>query len=360
MHGFLGGWTILSMDTILWTLILLLFIYIHFVKQNYWLSPLILSLAILTRHEAVILIPFWLIDIIRLKIKYGCNRLLIYQICLVFVISIIYYGLRYAYYGTLIPHALLAKQLLISYRPMPLAALQWWGILAGVPIIVFILVLIKRQTTISWLVVGYIGLSFLTYIFSPSSDFARYSVHLWPLVIIFVAIGIFDWYRHWKIVIVILTTIQIIFSISEFRSDISMGAMHQDARRQVAQKYFRCVGNFWPILSSDLGMYGYILSDYTFIDIAGVTSRDVLAQYQQGNNIDEIILTKRPRYLIDSYIWQNDSLIFNRLLVEDMVLKHCKPSNLIKSMKAKICFKIDVGDFIRERSFGIAKIILKN
>lgn len=100
------------------------------------------------------------------------------------------------------------------------------------------------------------------------------------------------------------------------------------------------------VLSGDIGMIAYGALNTKFIDLAGLTSKDVLNKYQKGETIDTVIFEKRPKALADTFILMGGSLNHQILTNQVEYIKGMKVYTNLRFEKVfkNILFKCQNGE----------------
>jgi hypothetical protein len=86
-------------------------------------------------------------------------------------------------------------------------------------------------------------------------------------------------------------------------------AEHQICRKDLGQFIHSKISNEEYIASSDIGAISYMAINHRFIDLAALTSADVLAQYQVGKTADDIMAEKKVKYIADTFSDSSSNLI---------------------------------------------------
>lgn len=314
LHGFISGWSISGMEAVLFTAVVTYFIYLYvFLKSNNSvLISISLILVILTRMEGVLLFALWgIFEFYKLIINKLSLKNFVVSLIPVVLTLLALYGVKYAYYGSLISNAVAFKRIATYYQPNPTQLfISWIGTSLIVITLAFATVKIKSIPGKIFLYV-YSLLSFLTFIIGPHSDGARYSIHILPITIILAACTLNYMLNNKKngriynkyIVILLLVGIlsQSLISAIVVRSFMVRLVKGQECRREIGQYIQSHYKSLDQVISGDVGTLAYQAINNNFIDIAGLTSSDILKAYQEKKTIDSIILSKKPKVLADTF-----------------------------------------------------------
>lgn len=294
-HGFVSGWAALGMDTVPYVALLVMWAYWTFARRNDTASMILTGLIVLARFEGLMVVPIWWFATGR----NGKRALIVLALCG------IYYIFRFAYYGTIFSHALLAKRLLTYYQPNPENILNIWRHFAfAAPFLALAGVLMQRR--LIWLGI-YIAASAAACLLGPHSDWARYSVHLFPLMLIAGAPVMKR--RYVAIAVCTVLLWQGYGSVVWMRGQAARLAPAQEIRGQVGDWLQANAQGQW-VLSGDLGQIAYRAMDCKFIDLFGLTSPDILKAYRSGKNAGEVIEAKHPRYIADTFNMIDNKPVF--------------------------------------------------
>jgi hypothetical protein len=332
-HGFISGWAILGMDAVPFAALLCALAWAIFERRDTLSFALVIA-VVLMRPEGVLAVPCWWWATGR-KVRDGV---------LVAGLIALYYGARWTYYGTPFGHALAAKQVSLYYYSQPMKIIAAWRTFA---LTASIIALIGAYTDkrVRWLA-GYIILAAVACLLGPNSDWCRYAVPLFPLCLIagspsfrrtgyiFVVCVVlmsqgYDSYRWMYYQAKNLAPVQQARAeagrwleknaSAEFEfipADISIPSIRRPlVNGQIPYNFTHGGGaaHIIPgpwVLSGDIGAIAYFAPDVRFIDTIGLTSRDVLAAYQRGENLDAIIKARRPRYVADTFEIKDGSLLY--------------------------------------------------
>lgn len=311
IHGFISGWAISGMETVFFTFLVTAFIYSYFFskKSAVILQTILLGLILLTRMEGILLIAVWFFaEIInnRTQVKQKFWMRLGSQCVVLGIIFVGIYGFKYIYYGSIVSTAVAFKRIATYYLPNPMNIIFVWG---GTSFFVMVLAgysLIHVKFKKYWSLFLYMILSGFSLFFGPHSDGARYSVHLLPIVMIFAGMGATYLYKINKhtlvviiaVVLIVLQTLASTFVVRMYMQKLAAG----QACRSALGTYVAATsssGQF--ILAGDLGMVAYRAEDQEFIDISGLTSKNILSAYARKQVIDPIIMKNKPPVLVDTF-----------------------------------------------------------
>jgi len=325
LHGLISGWALSGMETLFFSFLVLAFIYQYlFQKKNdAFLLITTLVLILLIRTEGIILLGVWgLSELYSVFIERKKSILQLVSKSLVyFVILASFYYFQAMYYGSLTTNAFEFKQIATYYQPNPFYIMLVWG---GTSLILSLLaaysLLIKRNAKTLFIGV-YVAISFLALFIGPYSDGARYSVHLLPLVSILASVGFkrFIDSNNLKFIFItlLLITAQTIFSTFFVRHYVLAHRKGQECRREIGKYLSINLSENDYVLAGDIGMISYSAPNVKFIDLGGLTSSDVLTQYQNKQTIDKIILKKRPKLLADTF-YNNDNRLSHPILENEV------------------------------------------
>lgn len=309
LHGFISGWAISGMETTVFTFLITMFVYYYFFQKNSSrvLHTILLILILLTRMEGVMLVGVWFlregITQVKLYKKDSWKTFLVQCIVLGMVFSV-FYIFKYVYYGTVVSTAVAFKRIATYYLPDPKNVIVVW---VGTSMIVSLLAtytLYSKQFKMYGALLLYILLSFISVLIGPHSDGARYSIHLLPICMIFAGCGLiqlFEKRKHLSIGIGILVVVQTLLSTFVVRSAMVRLIADQTCRFEIGNYISSHVSRDAMIVSGDLGMIAYMSPSNEFIDISGLTSKDILTQYQHKDVLDPILMKKKPGILADTF-----------------------------------------------------------
>jgi hypothetical protein len=224
----------------------------------------------------------------------------------VFATIIVYFTARYAYYGTLIPHAYSAKQLMPYYHSNPMGIINLWTLFAiAVPILAATGAYYEKRFR---LMTAYVVLSSMPCLLGLTSDWGRYTAHLFPLMIILGTPILKS--KPLTYVILGIMMVQGVYSIEWMRNNAKQVAKVQVARGNIGRWVESNIDHSQWVLSGDIGEIAYVAKDCKFIDSNGLTSADVLDEYLAGRTIDRILIDKNPKYIADTFTTVNGKYIY--------------------------------------------------
>jgi len=320
-HGFISGWSISGMETVLFTFFVTGFVYFYYFtdKRRYILSTLFLSAVILTRIEGVILVFAWFVNEIYSLYKYNHFRSRFYiSLVVLGLLFIGLYGWKYWYYGSFISNAVDFKKIATYYQPNVIHLLLAWGGTSLLIVLCALFSVSKISLKKYWSLLLYLFLSIITFAVGPHSDGARYSIHIFPIIVVLAGRGFMDLpskvnilslevpAKHIILMAIIFQTILSAFVLRYYMNRLMAGQM---CRREIGKYLSENLSKYDYILASDVGMISYIASNIEIIDIAGLTSKDVLKSYKKKETIDQIILEKKPRVIADTFAFVNGEYI---------------------------------------------------
>jgi len=323
LHGFISGWSALGMETVPFTALLCALVWATLEGRRYLALSLVM-LIMLARPEGILIAPFWLLALGNRDLKFSLRAL-----WMIAALFIFYTVTKYFYYGTLIPHAYQAKAILGYYAPRPAVLLHLWGMLAITAPFLALSGAIKN-TGARWLV-AYIIISAVACAVGPHADWGRYAAHLFPLCII-ASLPLFR-DKAFAVGICCILAFQCFFSIAYMQTNIAASSQAQVLRTATGQWLNENGDNTRPVISGDIGAIAYKAMGFQFIDLIGLTSKDVLAAYRSGAPLDTIIAEKKPLYVADTFNIVGTSIIYSKVdgasLVEGGVLSKLPPLNLV-------------------------------
>lgn len=354
LNGLLAGWTLSGMETLPWTALVLLAIYLMVIDAHPMAITLAIAAAAFTRLEGIFLVvPYLILIATQSKL----NKRLIPLSGVIFAFAL-FYVLKHAYYGVWISHAFQMKSIAIYYKPAPRELIHLWIRYVSVPLLLSAPALLSRKYRF---VLAYIALSIVSIALGPRSDWSRYSVHLLPLLYAFSALAIASmWacYRTWMRLAVLALVIFAMFAqalaAERFNWYNMSGIANDQICRENLGRYINAhIDKEEYIASSDLGAIAYVAIDHRFVDLIALTSADVLAHYQAGETADEILKNKHIRYIADTY---DPSVSMDRLnvLLEEFPRIKSKSRFIIDSDHPVFVCRAK-GNF----EFMLTKIILK-
>ena len=304
LHGFISGWAALGMDTVFFAALLAMWTYWTFVDKRVTFSAVLTVLVVLMRFEGLLILPVW----------FAATEIDTRRALIVFALIAIYYTARFQYYGTFLPHSFHAKNLIAYYHSQPLNILETWFRLAlAAPLIAFAGALTDCRLRLLGL---YILVSAAVCLYGPSSDWCRYTVHLFPLMLIAGAPVLKN--RFMAVIICAVLLLQGIGSVYWMRYQAENLAPCQVMRGEIGSWLQENVSKNEWIISSDIGEIAYRAKGCRFIDLNGLTSPDVLAAYRKGEGVDSIIRDKQPAYIADTFSVVNGELVYTHDLTNIM------------------------------------------
>jgi hypothetical protein len=316
-HGFISGWAILSMDTVPFAALLVILTWAILSKRE-TMSMIMVILIVFMRVEGVLVIPFW-------WLATGMN---IKKLVIVLIVAMTFYLYRFGYYGTLLPHSYHIKNVLTYYHSQPGNIIRTWKAFAlTAPVIAIIGVYLDRRL---WWLGGYIVVAGAVCLIGPSSDFVRYTVPLFPLMIIAGATLINN--RKTAFIVCAILLVQGYDSVQWMHRNASALAPIQAIRTEAGTWLNENADSSRPVISGDIGAIAYKAIDFKFIDTIGLTSKDVLEAYQDGENLDRIINERKPAYIADTYTIEGGKLVYahgSGSFVNDGKPSNMPPGNVV-------------------------------
>jgi len=341
MHGFISGWAINGMETIFYTFLIASFSYFYFMRKKTYFPIVLLILIMLTRIEGILIVLVWFITELFLKVKKKKKKELLnftfQAACIIFII-VVYFIFKYNYYHTFLPHSLHLKNIYKYYQPNPREILNIWFTNASmVTFLAFYSIIFDSfQKTRSPFIMLYIITSGLSCFLGPRSDMARYTVQIYPLIVILASIPLAALFNYKKFIPLVIIVFYLIFLQTEkmtykmklFTTQLS-GA--EECRKKVGNYLTEKIDNKNVIISSDIGAIGYKAMDFKFIDLTGLTSVNVLKSYLKHQNIDTILRVKKPTYIADTFQRKDDNTLKSyKLLTSSNFLKYDIPESAYK------------------------------
>lgn len=363
MHGYISGWAISGMESVLFTFLVTLFIYLYYFKKSErsLLITLVLIAVLLTRIEGILLIGVWFIhEAYRVYKKKKSAKIFLLQCSAIALVTFLLYFFKYAYYGTLLSNAVAFKRIATYYQSNPQHFVMVWTGTSLVIVLLSAYAIFKKLLKVKeyWSLYVYIVLSVVSFLLGPHSDGARYSIHILPVLIVFAAVTIASLQKRKKKILVVLVLSLLIFQTlaSSFAVRHFMVALSQgQACRHEVGLYVKEHAKDTYVLSGDIGMIAYTAPKVQFIDLSGLTSQDVLHQYQKKESLDPLFVSKKPAFLADSFFVQADgSLDYPLLLNKTNHIKDMSTYSEMFSKKllAKPLMKCNDG----ERAYGVVDI----
>lgn len=294
-HGCISGWSVLGMETVPFAAMLCVLLW-AIIERRDTLSLILIIAVVLMRVEGFLVVPFW-------WFASGRN---VRNTIIVTGIIILFYGAKYAYFGTVLPHSYLAKNMLLYYKPNPGNILNIWKSYALIaPLFAIAGIFAERRI---WWLGTYIALAGIFCFEGPHSDWARYSVPLFPLCLIAGAPTLRR--PEFAFVVCSVLTIQGWDSVKWMRYQAASLAPVQEIRASAGKWLQKHADRYYPVLSGDIGAIAYFAPDIRFIDTFGLTSSDVITAYRSAGNMDSIIRVKCPEYIADTYSIKDGNLFY--------------------------------------------------
>lgn len=366
LHGFISGWTISGMETIFFTMLVSAFIYQYYFqkKSNELKLTFTMIFILLTRMEGILLLITWFFSkLYRAFIVNKDNKtIFILQLGVFLITTSGLYIFYYIYYGSFFSDALVFKRIATYYQPnIPYLLLVWAGTSFVIVILFFYSIFLQKQKSL-WSLYLYIFLSFVTFATGPFSDGARYSVHVFPTLVILTSlsinylitgvknrkkfIGKFILTKRAVQIILLLILLQTAASALITRSYMVIDKQGQLCRKKMGIYINTTLNDNNYVLSGDIGAIAYHALNVRFIDLGGLTSKDILNSYQQKKTIDEIILYKKPKLLADSFFSDKEGkLIHLRLTnqIEGIIGMHTYTNLLFKNTFKNVKYQCSDG-----------------
>jgi len=309
-HGFIAGWSALGMDTVLFAALIVMWTYFTLVKHNDLWSTILTICVVLMRMEGMIVLPVWYYihaykDQYKSQLKYTIP---------VFISLVSFYLFKFIYYGSAIPNSLNAKHSLPYYQSDVNSILSIWITFGGVALVLFIVSMVTRYKLQGAKLLGiYVLLSIISCMLAPRSDWVRYTIHLYPLMIIGLSLLFIKLYKPSIIIILLLLTFQCWSSNIWMYHNCKVIAPAQEMRGKVGEWLNNNAVNGSWVVSGDLGEISYKAINCNFIDMIGLVSKDILECNNDKNKIDKILNNKSPLYVADTVDVVNDELVYNRI-----------------------------------------------
>lgn len=356
LHGFISGWAISGMETIFFTMLVTAFIYQYFFQRkcNELKLTFTMIFILLTRMEGILLLITWFFSkLYKVFIVHKDNKKVFMLQTGIFLITIMsLYIFYYAYYGSFFPDAFAFKKIASYYQPNAFYfILVWLGTSFAILVLFFHSIFMRKQK-ILWFLYLYIFLSFASFIIGPFSDGARYSVHVLPAVIILASLSInylikFILTKRILIILLLLIFLQTAASALVTRSSMVVDREAQFCRKKLGMYINIALSGNDYVLSGDVGEIAYYALNVKFIDLAGLTSKDILKSYQQKKTIDDIILYKKPKFLADSFFSDKEGKLTHLRLtnqVESIIGMHTYTNLLFKDTFKNIRYQCKDGN----------------
>ena len=278
-HGFVSGWAFSGMETIFYAMLVAIMCYgiMHNASSN--LLSILMAVIMLVRHDGALLLPVY-VYIMHDRVKKHGYKQYIYILAVATFVGI-YYIWRYHYYGVVVPHTITAKSHIIYYESNVTEIMRYWVSYASSVLFMFICSLwslyvkrIRHHRNII-VITCYILVSFIVYSFGLRSDMVRYTVHLFPVLILVVFHVLTPKFLHNNGVIYAFI---VLFAANSF---ISFGTFSKFTHDYKSTQHARCeMGKYInvnidrgeTIASGDLGAIAYMAKSHIFYDKFGLVS----------------------------------------------------------------------------------------
>jgi len=320
MHGFISGWALSGMETTLFAFLVALFIYLRVGRGIVGTAPaLVLSLAILVRIEAVLLVgasiaaSAWHIR----SEEQSVRRRWLFELSVVAFVVASFFAFRMIYYGTLTSGALRLKLAWAEYRPHPVMLLKLWATTTAAALVLACGGLASLRGQQRALIGSYLVLSATWLTFSPSSEWGRYSAHLLPLIMVLAGVGTAAYWRTARPIVIgllALFAIQLGQSTLAVRDWMERFADHQRCRKQLGA-WLIARPPPGAVLSSDIGALAYTAIDVRFVDTMGLTSPGIQQAYAGRGTLDEVLAREDPRWVADTWTVAEDGGLRSQAIV---------------------------------------------
>ncbi len=365
IHGFISGWSISGMETVFFTFLVTYFIYLYYFAKDHTpiLQTTLLILILLTRMEGILLVGVWFLaegyKLVVTKEKSILPQFLL-QCTLFGIITFGLYIFKYFYYGSFVSNAVLFKQIAMYYQPNPRHLLMAWG---GTSLIVFFLYIfsfLKIEFKRFWSLHLYLFISMVTLLFGPHSDGGRYSVHLLPIVVIFSGVVLARMLQGKKtrtraFLLIGVILIQTLLSTFVVRMHMMQLTQGQACRQEVGRYLSNMLLPGEYVFAGDLGMIAYTAKNQEFIDMSGLTSKDVLSYYQREEKLDKLILTLKPKVLVDSFFIDKKGNLVHYVLTNKV--EHIKGMKTYSTLFSPESFQKRVSECKdNERAYSVVDI----
>lgn len=307
LHGLISGWAVSGMETTFYSALVLAVLYRVFVVGAFaWSEAALIFAVLLTRFEGVLLAAAWGLwgACLFVKAQRARRLQLLKYAAAVGSGFAAFLSIKFALYGTIIPHAFALKTITALYAPSPSALWEVWradapGFLA---LAVFGLTTLPRSARSAVLVL-YVLASAVSLVKGPFADYARYSVHMLPIAAILASVPLSQLSHRYAPIAAALLALLAYDSVSSLqgrRDAVAWGAGHEKCRTEVGQYLERSLPAGTLALSSDIGVIAYAAPSIHFVDTVGLTSKDVLQARMDGQNADQVLFERRPVYLADT------------------------------------------------------------
>lgn len=306
-HGLVSAWAVSGMETLFFMLLVTTTCLRLFVRNRLgWSEAALIAATMLTRFEGILLAAVWvgLLGARFAKATRSERHSLAQQLAAVSGSFAAFLAFKYSTYGTFLPHAFVLKTITRLYAPHPDALWDVWRTTAS-GLMLFAVAgmssLPRRIESVALLL--YCVLSILSLILGPSADWARYSVHMLPIAAMLSSLALSTLIRELPVLAIAacaLLASQSYDSFMNMRAAIEHAGMHATCRRQIGAYLERSLKPGTTVLSSDIGVIAYEAPSMIFVDAVGLTSKDVLAARERGQNIDRVLLAKKPLVIADT------------------------------------------------------------
>ena len=307
LHGLFAGWAVSGMDTPFFTALVTLALYRLCVQGQFgWFEAILVAFLSLTRLEGLLIAGLWM-ALGAARFARGdpaARRRLLAQLGMIAGVCALFFAFKWLTYGALLPDAFLLKRITALYAPRPK---ELWGVWSRSSAALLLLALggltrLRRRAEDLGLI-GYLSVSVLSVVLGPFSDWARYSLHLLPIVVWLASAAmavLLDTMPLLALASAALVMIESCGSFDEVKASMRMAASEQHCRQQIGEFLERSLAPRSVVLSSDIGAIAYAAPSITFVDAVGLTSRDVLSARLRGENADALLFRKRPLIIADS------------------------------------------------------------
>jgi hypothetical protein len=307
LHGLVSGWAVSGMETIFYSALVIASLYRLFILKRYgWVEAALVLAVLLTRFEGVLLAAAWaIVGAIGFFRGDRATRVRLFQY-LAFVGGGFgaFLAFKFAFYGTVIPHAFALKTITTLYAPNGRAVWDVWHTDALALLgLCFAGLLTLPYSARSFGLAFYVLASVISLVRGPFADYARYSVHMLPVAALLASVPLSRLsHRYWPVVLALLawSGYDSHRSLMGRRAAIVEGAGHEKCRTEVGQFLERTLPAGTLVLSSDIGVIAYAAPSIKFVDTVGLTSKDVLQARIDGDNVDKVLFSARPIYIADT------------------------------------------------------------
>jgi hypothetical protein len=304
IHGLISGWAVSGMETVPYSFFASLVVYRLFIEDRRdWGVVLALLAAFLTRMEGILLVLAWCVVLApELRMNSGRTKKLL-QLAVVGISVSAFATFKLVYYGSFVSGAVAFKSVWASYQPRPSELIAAWQstaigvVLLGLGGLAF-LPSYKARVALSL----YLVASAASLLMGPRSGWSRYSVHLLPVFAMLapaVLVRLKGGLRAFGVAVAAFVTWQAYASMDDMRTFVGKVAGHQACRKQVGGWLAGHPGGV--VLSSDIGAIAYVAHEVSFVDAVGLTSPDVLDAYLHGGDVNQVLASKRPTLVADTY-----------------------------------------------------------